>query len=200
MKLTDIKVIYICPDHNEKYKERKKHMDTMLQLIGFKEIYHFVSSTEEYPDCLSISTIQLLQLFMDEPILVLEDDVEWTGLKDVEIDEHADAIYLGLSKNAAHPTENTSSGNAIFSYWSDSHVRLLNMLSAHAILYISRKYKEHIINLLSQNLGSKTYNDVIMARQQPHFTILATKKPYFFQSLYWNDKESNVEDMTRFEM
>ena len=31
MKLQELKVIYICPEHNEKYQKRKAHMQALLE-------------------------------------------------------------------------------------------------------------------------------------------------------------------------
>ncbi len=39
MKLIDIPVVYICPDYNPKYNERKKHMDNLIKTIGFTKGY-----------------------------------------------------------------------------------------------------------------------------------------------------------------
>ena len=76
MRLIDIPAVYICPDHNPKYNERKQHMDTLLKSIGFKSITHFKSGTEEYPTCLAKATIAILNQFLnDEPVIIFEDDV-----------------------------------------------------------------------------------------------------------------------------
>jgi len=75
ISITEFKVVFICPDHNEKYHQRKVHMENMLKKIGFTRIEHYKSSTENYPDCLSKATIDILENNLDSPILIVEDDI-----------------------------------------------------------------------------------------------------------------------------
>jgi hypothetical protein len=65
MRIQDFKVVYICPDHNEKYHARKVHMDTMLAELGFKDIVHFKSGTEGYPKCLANANVDILTQYMN---------------------------------------------------------------------------------------------------------------------------------------
>jgi hypothetical protein len=197
MKIVDIKTVYMCPDHNEKYHTRKIHMDNLLSTIGFKDFTHYVSSTENYPTCLNKATIDILEKNLDNPILILEDDVEWTGIEEFVFYSKADAIYLGLSRSGGHPTENSHFEDSVFEPWSDSHAKILNMLSGHAILYISREYKEAVIKSIKTNI--LYHHDVLLSRLQPNFTILANKKPIFYQSSKFN-VGMHEENWTKFEL
>lgn len=74
--LRKIKTIFICPDHNEMYKARCKYMFSLLQDMGFEQIIHYKSgSSEAYP--LNLATYNILQMNMNEPVLILEDDIEF---------------------------------------------------------------------------------------------------------------------------
>jgi hypothetical protein len=75
----------------------------------------------------------------------------------------------------------------------------MNMLAAHAILYISPQYKQAIINTLSSHLGQGYYNDVLIARLQPKYIVLANKKPSFYQSHRFNIC-MHQENQTKFEL
>jgi hypothetical protein len=194
MKITDFKAIYVCPDHNPKYHARKLHMDSLLTRIGFTRIEHYKSSTEAYPSCLVNATIDILQKNMDEPFIFLEDDVEFTDHDTVEIDASADAVYLGLSRFGGSKEINKWEGNAKFAPYSESQVRVLNMLSGHAILYISRRYKQAVIDILTAYKGY--YNDVLMSRIQADYMVLANKTPSFYQSAKFNHKQ--LETWTRY--
>jgi hypothetical protein len=198
MKLTDFKVVYICPEHNEKYRLRKQHMEELLRKIGFKNIIHYTSGTDNYPTCLVKATIEILHTYLNEPIILLEDDVEWTGIIDIEYNPGADAIYLGISRNAGHPTQNMHHGPSQFVNWSNDTVKVINMLSAHAILYISPEYKRAVIDILKWNSNTNYYNDILISRIQQQYTVLAHKSPIFYQSSKFND--SDVEFQTRFEI
>ena len=183
MRIQDFKVVYICPDHNEKYHARKVHMDTMLAELGFKDVIHFKSGTEGYPRCLANANIEILTRYMNEPILLLEDDVEFTGIEEFDFVHGADAIYLGLSQCAAHPTGNYNEGQCVVTEYSSTQVRIMNMLGTHAILYISPRYKQAVIDKLRDLMG---HTDIAITRIQPKFRVLANKQPSFFQSANFN--------------
>lgn len=198
MKLTDLKVIYICPEHNEKYKARKHHMESLLSSIGFKDIVHYKSSTDSYPRCLVTATIDILTTYMDIPFLLLEDDVEFTGEYDFNLDDGVDAIYFGLSRSGGSSTKNIHDGPSLFEPYSKSQVRVLNMLSAHAILYITPCYKQAVIECLKPALTMNYYNDVLISRIQKNFMILANNSPAFFQSSKFN--VPHLEYATKFKL
>ena len=196
--ISNIKTVFICPDHNEKYNQRKEHMINLLTKIGIKNFSHYKSNTNIYPRCLIEANIDILEQNMnDEPILILEDDVEWTGISVFE-PLNCDAIYLGLSRCGGSRTSNTDLGvdSSVFQLIeSNSQLRVINMLSAHAIIYISRKYKQDIVEQLKNNLD--VYNDIIISRIQSNFMILANKIPLFYQSSGFGNVQ-HVENMTKF--
>ena len=197
MDITHLKVVYICPDHNSKYNSRKEHMETLLKGLGFKTIIHFKSESENYPKCLINATIDILTTYMNEPVLILEDDIEFTGVRKIDIPENTDAIYLGLSIYGGHKTENMHEGSSKFAPYSENQVRVLNMLTTHAILYISPAYKQAVINILSSiKDNTNYYNDVLISRIQSKFIILANKKPSFYQSHKFNNGNACVEEAT----
>jgi hypothetical protein len=198
MKLTDIKTIYICPDHNEKYNERKLYMDNLLSSIGFTNLSHYKSGTDAYPKCLCDANIDILQNNLDNPILILKDDLGYIGMENIEIPEDADAIYLGLSKSGGHPTENRDLGSSVFAPYSDKLVRVGNMLATHSILYISRRYKEAVIDVL-KNINQVYHMDVLISRIQKDFNIYALKTPIFYQSAKFGNVQ-HVENWTKFRL
>jgi hypothetical protein len=186
MRLQDLKVVYICPDHNDKYRARKTHMESLLTQIGFTNIEHFKSSTEDYPDCLSKANIEILTKYMNEPVLILEDDVDFTGVNEFNLPEDADAIYFGLSIAAGHATQNHADGSSRYTPYSESQVRIQNMLATHAILYNSPAYKKAVIQIISEHRGQRYHMDVLISRLHPKFFVLANKQPSFYQSARFN--------------
>jgi hypothetical protein len=193
MKIQDLKVIFICPEHNEKYRKRKEHMTELLEKIGFKDITHFKSSSLKYPQCLTLANIEILEKYK-EPILLLEDDIEFTGIENFDYIEDADAIYFGVSRSGGHPTQNTHLGGCKVVPYSASQVRVMNMLTTHAILYISQRYKNAVVQQLKRNITS--HSDVMISRLQPQFKVLANKKPSFFQSSKFNNGNQNIQKHT----
>ncbi|CAB4580067.1 MAG: hypothetical protein F2563_04385 [Actinobacteria bacterium] len=198
---SEITVVFICPAHNEKYIARKNHMETLCAELGFKDVVHWQSGKENYPECLNLATIQVLEEFADEPILLLEDDVEAQGLREFEVPDDADAVYLGLSKLAGNKIQNKNLdlGTATFEPYSPEQVRVMNMLSAHAIYYNSPVFKRAVVGYLRSYIGTKYYNDVLLSRIQPCFRVYANKKPLFYQSNRFNGT-NNMEYLTKFEI
>lgn len=194
MKLQDLKVIFICPEHNEKYIKRKTHMTNLLEKIGFKNIIHYKSSSLKYPQCLTLATIDILTKYNSEPILLLEDDVEYTGIDSFDFVADADAIYFGVSRSGGHPRLNTHQGGCKVVPYSINQVRVMNMLTTHAILYISSKYKNAVIDQLKKHLLN--HSDVMISRLQPNFKVLANKAPSFYQAAHLNNGNHNIQKHT----
>jgi hypothetical protein len=204
MKLSDIKIVYICPDHNDEFHTRKLHIEKLLSSLGCKDVIHYKSGTETYPACLAYATIEILKTYMNEPILILEDDIDHTNITDFEVPYDADAIYLGLSKNAGHPSKNINLGRSMFEPYNDSLVLVKNMLGAHAVLYTTPSYKLKVIEQMLDCVNNNWYNDVMISRIQKDFKVYATRIPLFYQSIKLNPKQipgpQSVEAQTKFKI
>jgi len=184
VQLIDIPTVYISPGIG-KFVSRLEHMRELTKRVGFLNVTHYQSGTEAYPKCLVRAVIDLLQQHLDTgPFLLLEDDVEWHGQNILRIPLDADAVYLGVSGNAGHVKKNKRDGPAKFEPYNDDWKRVLNMLSGHAILFISRGYMEHVISILEPLLSlPPQHKDVVMSRTQIGFRIYAPRgKPIFYQS------------------
>lgn len=198
-----VKVVFICPDNSPKYTGRKFTMLWMLQSIGFTNIEHFKSDDIPYPRCLVKATLDILKKYIDEPVIVLEDDVAYTDQCMFEIPEDTDAFYLGLSECAAHTTREHNDGISQFEYKSPHTVRVKNMLSAHAVYYKTRRYKEAVIELMERAFMMNYTNDVSFTRLQPLYNIYAGVNPMFYQSRTFNLTNHigiNVEDQTNIQI
>ena len=205
LKDLNVKVVFICPDNSPKYTARKHMMLWLLETVGFSNIEHFKSENIPYPRGLVQATRDILKKYIDEPVLVLEDDIAYTGISTIDIPDGADAFYLGLSECAAHPVfQHHALELSKFEQTSSEHtVRILNMLSAHAILYLSRPYKEAVIEAMEYNLIRGYTNDVSIAHLQPSYNIYASKIPSFYQSRAFNPTHEfniNVEDQTNIQI
>lgn len=181
-----IKTVFICPDHNEAYKERCKYMFETLSLLGFEHIIHYKSeSSDLYP--LNNATHNILRICQDEPILIFEDDIEF--IKDPEfifdIPDHVDALYLGIGGCNFNFDTNKNEGAAKFQNIDSKYTRILNMLSAHAILYISIPYKLKISEALKI---TNTANDIEICKHQSKYVIYGLRKPICWQSAKFNKR------------
>jgi hypothetical protein len=202
MKLVDFPVIYLNPDHNTKYRARKKHMDGLLTRIGFKNITHFKTSTEAYPRCLLKATIEVLSMHLDDnPILILEDDIEeyqpLNASTELVLPDDTDAFYLGFSKAGGHATENRMDGNSKVIPHGSYHL-IQNMLGGHAVVYKSRQYKERVIQELRDILHiPRLHKDIILSRIQKDYKIYSYHHPFFYQAVHWGNSKT-IEELTRF--
>jgi hypothetical protein len=200
IKLQDIKTVFINPDEG-KYKERKPWVEKILrEVLKIKKVEHCKSSiSKTYCQELKKITANILEANLnDEPILIVEDDINIThwyleklnqGIN-IDIPENADAVYLGLYRYGIHPTKDGLYPQvASLSNKNPEIVQIFNMLSGHAIIYKSKKYKEDIIRMFRDE-NNKQNNDVILARNLNRFNIYAYKKPIFFQ-----DKRFNTHDI-----
>jgi len=123
-----------------------------------------------------------------EPFILIEDDCKLypPGSKryNFEYPADTDAIWIGISSHAVHPTENICcndlqlSQNKNFPYL--FHDR--NMLSTHGIFFASRKYTYFYLKTLLETFHNNYYVwDVPIARSKSNFNIYAIDKPIFYQ-------------------
>lgn len=198
MDLRKIKTVFICPEHNEKYKERCAYMVGLLKDLGFERVAHYKSgkdsADELYP--LNFATYNILQMHMDEPVLILEDDIEFLKSASFFIDppNNADAVYVGICGSNYNHKLDTNGPLAEVILVNRDYVKVNNMLSAHAILYISRVYKERIANALKVTMLA---NDIEMTKHQSLYNVYALRTPICWQSARFNPSFKWVEYATK---
>lgn len=122
------------------------------------------------------------------PSLVLEDDInntEWYKEK-FEIPDGADAVYLGTCLNGLHPNwkkrdpNEACCDNPVVLSRTENYYQISGMLTTHAILYLSDKYKRYCIDLIEKDNGAN-HCDVLMASRMYKFRVYACKHPMFYQ-------------------
>lgn len=160
----------------------------MLHTAGFKNVEMFKSGTERYPSCLVQANIDILSSRLDDtPFLLIEDDVDITQWFDITkplyIPSNTDAMYVGFSKYGGSKTINLYEGQSEISRISNSFIKIHNMLGTHAILYVSRRYKQSVIDELNKILDQPDYNsDVIISRIHNNYNIYGYHYPLFYQN------------------
>ena len=126
-----------------------------------------------------------------DEVLVLEDDADFTphhqpsDLSNLTIPADADAIYLGLSKFGYD--EHTA---CVVKYEivDDDYVKLESMLTTHAILYISNRYKHHTLEMAQLALDRNFPIDVLLARAMKRYNVYALRSPMFYQNCIKHEK------------
>ena len=138
----------------------------------------------------------------DEPFILIEDDVEafldLNSETDLDIPEDTDAFYMGFSKSGGSKTLNSHEGSSQIQKISDKHIRILNMLTTHAILYKSKAYKKRVIEELEKVIQTPAYyNDVVISRLHSQYKIYGYHYPLFYQSVKWGNHQ-HTENFTKF--
>jgi len=130
---------------------------------------------------------------IDPITLILEDDINITDdfTLSYPYPDEADAIYLGVSKwGYISPYATGIKDSVIFTDFSDEYLRVHNMCSTHAILYLSEKYITAAKEKIEECLKTSFPFDLGLASIHKDFIILAPRVPLFYQ-------ESKV-DCTKF--
>jgi hypothetical protein len=170
----------------EKAISRHAPMKANLERIGLSGIQLDGEITKPYTFGVTKGHLDALSN-KPGPVLLLEDDATPTHYFKSEFEIPAnivdaysiDAIYLGTSlygRNNGY----TQFGGAVSKDLGGDWLRVFNMLSMHAVLYLSDRYVNHICNLLDRFDGAGGVDDRI-AETMDQFNILAPKYPMFYQ-------------------
>lgn len=127
------------------------------------------------------SHIDALQSCNAVPLLIFEDDAQVTEdyREEIDIPHEADAIYLGWS---------TANKKMTVTPFSENLVKVTGLAAAHAILYLSERFKSYAENAIEVAIYKEQVPlDVMLAHIQSKFNVYAVRRPYFIQS---NARES----------
>lgn len=139
------------------------------------------------------------------PLLVLEDDVRPTEDYQPEIryPADADALYLGVSNfGAIDLVDYTGFTNMVLADAVDERwVRVFNLLGAHAILYLTDRFRAAAMEAIVDSLAGRDWeHDRGLAMIQGDFKVYALRRPMFYQAADLQDRldGQQQEAMTRF--
>jgi hypothetical protein len=137
------------------------------------------------------------------PFIILEDDATINRIPEkISVPNNSDVVYIGISSWGFVPQPDGNLAGIdriIYDRVDNDVVRIFNMLSSHAILYINMDYVKRLIDELEKNLNGeqiisrsngvnlKYYGqnmlpcDVIMANMQYKSNAFALRDPVFYQ-------------------
>jgi len=197
INLLEIPVFYI---NMSKDRHKREHIEKQLGALGFKNVTRIDAIEDKENGRVGLSKSQLLALSQTEaPFIVLEDDADPKHFKPViEIPDDADAVYLGNSQWGLMQ----SYTGFYLKYkkvkgYKDVY-RIYNMLSSHAILYLSQEY----ISACKRTTRYCAYEypmpmDVPFAMIQRFYNVYTTDKPLFIQKDYENKMSSAPKYTTK---
>lgn len=207
LNLLDIPVHYINMD---KDVERRESMERLLEEKGFKNVVRArgVDGGGEIHDAnwrIGCATSHLLLLSqLQPPFIILEDDLRSLDSfkSHIEVPDDSDAIYLG---NSSWGLEFGCGVDGAVMWEKATHdlVRVFNMLTTHAILYLTHSYVAACAYAAQKAIYKKDHVDKFIAAIQPDFNVYCCNPPLLTQgSLGTNStfiKSETHEDFRRFE-
>ncbi len=118
---------------------------------------------------------------VEPPFVLFEDDCAIKNFEPIiEVPDDADAVYLGVS---SWGRMNSHSGPFVqYEDMGGGLLRIFNMLSAHAILYLSKDYVSLCSKISKQAYKTADHQDIGFAEIQKYFNVYAYDNPMFYQT------------------
>jgi GR25 family glycosyltransferase involved in LPS biosynthesis len=190
IKLSDITVVYINLDEDT---GKRRKIESMLNKYRFKEVIRLsATKAETFIQGCTTSHARALEIAhqLGGPVLILEDDViELNGLpEELEIPDSADAIYLGVYAIGISEIHGSSQKWTVgpsqiqTAPVSDGIYRVVSMLAAHAILYITDDYKKFAHRACGRALEILVPHDILFSLGQTFYNVLVYDTPFFAQT------------------
>lgn len=194
INLLDIPVFYINMAQDV---DKNEYMKAKLIELGFKNINR-LDAVVETPGIIGLSKSQNKALSqVKAPFIILEDDADPKNFTaEIEVPDDADAVYLGNS-----PWARMNSHHGFYLKYTKvdgffETYRIYNMLSSHAILYLTDAYVDickrttHYCSYVSQ-----VPMDVPFADIQKYYNVYAFDLPHFIQKEH-HSQMSNAPQWT----
>jgi len=189
MKLKEIKTYYINLDKDE---EKRESMETMLSNLDFN--YERFPAVEEKWGC-EKSHYKILSEGLKAPFIVLEDDCALKNeVIELGVPNDIDFVYLGVSGFGYY---NGNISCVLYEQATEDISRVYNMLSTHAMLYLSDEYANMVKNI-AFHCGYKVnqHFDKSIAEIEKYYEVYALNNPMFYQDNY--NKPHTYHDLRKY--
>lgn len=181
INLLKIPVFYI---NMTKDTNKNEYLSSKLKELGFESITR-IDAIQDKKGIIGLSKSQNLALSqIRPPFIILEDDCDPKYFTpEIEVPEDADAVYLGNSPwgrlNGYHGLlTKTKKIN-------ENTYRVFNMLSSHAILYLTDSYVDICKRTTRYCIDTSNIPmDVPFADIQKYYNVYVFDKPHFIQKEY----------------
>jgi len=157
---------------------------SLLQYLEFDNVNR-VDAIEAGHGCEKSHHKVLSDKSIPTPCLVLEDDILFTGNTKFELDvpDDADAIYIGASQWGRFL--NFSGPFVHYKKIDDDLVRVYNMMTTHAIIYLTDEYRNFVSRVANYHGNEHPSKfDIGIAETQKYFNVYALDNPIFKQGNY----------------
>ena len=181
INISSLPIVYINMDRQE---DRNFNMIQIGKDLDFKN-YSRVQGvdTPSHPIAGCASSHYNILKDISKPTVILEDDCAIVHKnKIIDIPDDADAVYLGLS-NWGFLNNESKEGNYLCkkSEQYPNAYKVDGMLATHAILYISKEYKDMAARIAKWSLDNDRHIDQGLALIQKYFNVYALSIPMFYQ-------------------
>jgi hypothetical protein len=173
----------------EKDVEKRENLESSLKKLGFKNVQR-INAIVANPGIVGLSMSQNLALGMIKaPFIILEDDCDPQNfVAEIDVPDEADAIYLGNSPWGSMNSHHGFYMKAAEVAGYQELYRIYNMLSSHAILYLTDEYVSVCKRTTSYcaTVSKSVPMDVPFAEIQKFYNVYAFNNPHFVQKDYGN--------------
>jgi hypothetical protein len=150
----DLRAMSILVINSEDRPDRRAFMQRQMDALGLPfSFVNGVRMTGPGKGCAQAHLSVLKRTDVRTPFLVLEDDCEFTDNFHYRyvFPEEAEAVYLGVSGFGIQPPGSIGTGEGIwkgvrFTRFGPNYLRVFNMLSGHARLYLTESYRAAVID------------------------------------------------------
>ena len=183
LDLRDIPVLYINMD---KDVEKRERIENHIDRLGFKTKIRVPGVAHRDGPLAGCALAQYNALYeVDPPFIILEDDATPFDYNPIiSIPDDADALYLGIS---SWGRMNSHSGPFVQweYYFKEVDINLLrvyNMLSTHAILYLNLEYISVCKKIAYHHHEINEHVDIGFTDIQKYYNVYAFNQPLFYQT------------------
>jgi hypothetical protein len=179
--LRKIPIMYMTCDKS--LGGRQNSFENMMDNLGFNYEKMNGKITENYNIGVAEEYINALSKH-DPPFLILEDDARLVDVSGdfryvYSIPNEIDSLYLGTS--IVGRLQNQTKIGVIAANDGD-YLRIFNMLSFHAVLYLSESYVHECIKTLNEYISYPNGAcDDLLAERMWKYNVFAVKNPVFYQ-------------------
>jgi len=183
LDLRDIPVLYINMD---KDVEKRERIENHIDRLGFKNKIRVPGVAHRDGPLAGCALAQYNALHeIDPPFIILEDDATPFDYDPIiSIPDDTDALYLGIS---SWGRMNSHSGPFVQweYYFKEVDINLLrvyNMLSTHAILYLNPEYISVCKKIAYHHHEIIEHVDIGFTDIQKYYNVYAFNQPLFYQT------------------
>ena len=185
IKIKDLNVAYLT---SEKYPDRDKATKELLESSNLSFKRYDGGITSPYTIGVAKGHLEALES-LPLPCLLLEDDIKVVNNslidlnKEFEVPDDADALYLGVSTYGRLEHQTVHFGVVATTTTNPEITSVYNMLGMHAIVYLSEKYKNHVVTLLRDHIENPNGGvDDPIADAMSGYNVYAVTDPIFYQA------------------